>query len=102
MAENENKDEMTQEEEKWWGKPLLKISLRTIFTVGIPAALTFLGVCKSSKAQIECERLRTEAQVECEKIRGEYRLKQLDRIVQGGDECVADNFSLKVLNENNK
>ena len=89
----------------WWDKPL--ISIKDI-VIGVAApVLGLVGViytanCRKTEAEltVEAERIKAKAQVDCERIRAQSRIEQLKMVTKS--EELADTFSLKVLNENNK
>lgn len=89
----------------WWDRPL--ISIKDI-VIGVAAPLAgligavYAANCKKEEAElsVEAERIKAQALVDCERIRAKCRLDQLKMITKS--EELPDNFSLKVLNENNK
>ena len=89
----------------WWDRPL--ISVKDI-VIGLAAPIAgligavYAANCRKAEAELglEAERVKAQAQVDCEIIRSASRIEQLKLITNSQE--LPDNFSLKVLNENNK
>lgn len=99
-------DKLAPKETSWWNRPL-GITVKDL-VLGLAAPLMGLvGVCYSANKRreeaelsVEAEKVKAQAQVDCERIRAQSRIEQLKLITKS--EELPDNYSLKVLNENNK
>jgi hypothetical protein len=93
-------------ETSWWNRPL-GITVKDV-VLGLAAPIAgLLGAVYTANSRrdeanlnLEAKRLECDAQVKCEQIRATSRLEQLKLITKS--EELPDNYSLKVLNENNK
>ena len=99
-------EKLTPKETSWWNRPL-GITVKDLVLGLATPVLGLIGVCYSAscrkdeaKFNIEAEKVKAKAQVDCERIRAQSRIEQL-RIITKSEE-LPDNYSLKVLNENNK
>lgn len=89
----------------WWDKPIISVKDICIGIVAPIAGLIGAVYAANSRREeaninLEAKRLECDAQVKCEQIRANSRLKQLELITKS--EELPDNFSLKVLNENDR